>query len=81
MGGGFWSFEGQLGAQICIEKLLASDFEALEVSGAPRGDQESAKTLPKRLQVTIHRPYRQVRSLQEAAGSPQRARAASWKGT
>ena len=30
--------------------ILASDFEALEVSGAPRGDQESAKTLPKRFQ-------------------------------
>ena len=36
--------------------ILASDFEALEISGAPRGDQESAKKLPKRLQVTIHRP-------------------------
>ena len=38
--------------------LLASNFEALQVSGAPRGDQESAKKLPKRLQVTIHQPYR-----------------------
>ena len=62
--------------------LLVSDFEALEVSGAPRGDQESAKKLPKRLQVTNHRPYRSIMSSQEATGSPQRApQGASWEPT
>ena len=55
------------------KRLLASDFEALEVSGAPRGDQESAQKLPKKLQVTIHQPYGLIMSSQRAAGSPQRA--------
>ena len=32
------------------KRLLASDFEALEVSGAPGGDQESPKKLPKKPQ-------------------------------
>ena len=37
------------------ERLLASDFEALEVSGTPRGDQETLKEVYKSFKVTIHR--------------------------
>ena len=36
------------------KELLASDFEALEVSGTPRGDQESLKEVSKSFKVTIH---------------------------
>ena len=36
------------------KELLASDFEALEVSGTPRGDQESHKEVFKSSKVTIH---------------------------
>ena len=55
------------------KELLGSDFEALEVSGAPRGDQESLKKVFKSSKVTIHGACRVVMSRQEAAGSPQRA--------
>ena len=37
------------------KELLASDFEALEVSGTPRGDQESLKEVSKSSKVMIHR--------------------------
>ena len=41
---------------------MASDFEALEVSGAPRGDQESLKEVSKSSKVTIHRACRVILS-------------------
>ena len=44
------------------ERLLASDFEALEVSGTPRGDQESLKEVSKSSKVTIHRACRVILS-------------------
>jgi len=44
------------------QELLASDFEALEVSGAPRGDQESLKEVSKSSKVTIHRACRVILS-------------------
>ena len=44
------------------KELLASDFEALEVSGAPRGDQESFKEVSKRSKVRIHRACRMLLS-------------------
>ena len=55
------------------ERLLASDFEALEVSGAPRGDKESLKEVFKSSKVTIHGVCRVIMSPQGAVGSPQRA--------
>ena len=42
------------------KELLASDFEALEVSGTPRGDQESLKEVSKSSKVTIHRACRVI---------------------
>ena len=47
------------------KRLLASDFEALEVSGAPRGDQESLKEVSKSSKVTIHRACRVIMSFPE----------------
>ena len=44
------------------KRLLASDFEALEVSGTPRGDQESLKEVSKSSKVTIHRACRVILS-------------------
>ena len=44
------------------ERLLASDFEALEVSGTPRSDQESLKEVSKSSKVTIHRACRVIMS-------------------
>ena len=44
------------------KELLASDFEALEVSGAPRVDQESLKEVSNSSKVTIHRACRVVMS-------------------
>ena len=44
------------------KRLLASDFEALEVSGAPRGDQESLKEVSNSSKVTIHRACRVILS-------------------
>ena len=46
----------------CPNELWASDFEALEVSGTPRGDQESLKEVSKSPNVTIHRACRVVMS-------------------
>ena len=43
------------------ERLLASDFEALEVSWTPRGDQESLKEVSKSSKVTIRRRRVDVR--------------------
>ena len=48
------------------ERLLASDFEALEVSWTPRGDQESLKEVSKSSKVTIHRACRVIMSSPEA---------------
>ena len=48
------------------KRLLASDFEALEVSGTPRGDQESLKEVSKNSKVTIHRACRVIRNSPEA---------------
>ena len=44
------------------KRLLASDFEALEVSGTPSGDQESLKEVSKSSKVTIHRACRGILS-------------------
>ena len=44
------------------QELLASDFEALEVSGTPRGDPESFKEVSKSSKVTIHRACRVIMS-------------------
>ena len=44
------------------ERLLASEFEALEVSWTPRGDQESLKEVSKSSKVTIHRACRVILS-------------------
>ena len=44
------------------ERLLASDFEALEVSVARRGDHESLKEVSKSSKVTIHRACRVILS-------------------
>ena len=44
------------------KRLLASDFEALEVSGTPRGDQESLKEVSKSSKITIHRACRVIMS-------------------
>ena len=44
------------------KRLLASDFEALEVSWTPRGDQESFKEVSKSSKVTIHRACRVILS-------------------
>ena len=40
------------------KRLLASDFEVLEVFKTPRGDQGSLKEVSKNSKVTIHRPCR-----------------------
>ena len=55
------------------QELLASDFEALEVSGAPRGDQESHKEVFKNPKVMIHGVCQVIMSPQGAVGCPQRA--------
>ena len=44
------------------QELLASDFEAQEVSGARRGDQESLEKVSKSSKVTIHRACRVILS-------------------
>ena len=44
------------------KRLWSSDFEALEVSGTPRGDQESLKEVSKSSKVTIHRACRVIMS-------------------
>ena len=48
------------------QELLASGFEALEVSGAPRGDQGSLKEVSKSSKVTIRRACRVIMSSPEA---------------
>ena len=50
------------------KELWASDFEALEVSGTPRGDQESLKEVSKSSKVTIHRACRVILSSPGATG-------------
>ena len=50
------------------ERLLASDFEALEVSWTPKGDQESFKEVSKSSKVTIHRACRVILSSPGATG-------------
>ena len=42
--------------------LLVSNVDALEVSGAPRGDQENLKEVSKSSKVTIHRTCRGILS-------------------
>ena len=50
------------GLRFSSKRVLASDFEALEVSGTPRGDQESLKEVSKSSKVTIHRACRVIMS-------------------
>ena len=57
----------------CPNELWASDFEALEVSGTPKGDQESLKEVFKSSKVRIHGVCRVIMNPQGAVGSPQRA--------
>ena len=45
-----------------LKELWASDSEVLEVSGTPRGDQESFKEVSKSSKVTIHRACRVIMS-------------------
>ena len=59
--------------EIFPKELWASDLEAMEVSGAPRSDQESLKEVFKSSKVTIHGVCRVIMSPQGAVGSPQRA--------
>ena len=55
------------------KELWVSYLEVMEVSGAPRGDQESVKEVFKSSKVTIHGVCRVMMSPQGAVGSPQRA--------
>ena len=55
------------------KELWASYLEVMEVSGAPRGDQESLKEVFKSSKVTIHGVCQVIMSPQEAVGCPQRA--------
>ena len=48
------------------ERLLALDFEAVEVSWTPRGDQESLKEVSKSFKISIHRACRMILSSPEA---------------
>ena len=49
------------------KRLLATDFEALEVSGTRRGDQEGVKEVSKSSKVTIHGVCRVIMSRHGAA--------------
>ena len=74
----FWELKLRCGEVKIEEKtfpkeLWASDSEALEVSGTPRGDQESLKEVCKSPQIMIYGVCRVIMSRQGAAGSPQRA--------
>ena len=51
----------------------ASYLEVMEVSGAPRGDQESLKEVFKSSKVTMHGVCQVIMSAQGAVGSPQKA--------
>ena len=55
------------------KRLLISDVEIPEVSGAPRGDLESLKEVFKSSKVTIHGICRVITRRQGAAGSSKRA--------
>ena len=55
------------------KELWASDLEALEVSGTPKGNQEGLKEVCKSPQMTIYGVCRVSMSRQGAAGGPQRA--------
>ena len=55
------------------KELWASFLEVMEVSGAPRGDQESLKEVFKSSKVTIHGVCQVIMSPQEAVGCPERA--------
>ena len=59
--------------EICPQELWASDLEALEVSGTPKGNQEGLKEVCKSPQITIYGVCRVSMSRQGAAGGPQRA--------
>ena len=65
--------EFKIEEKACPKELWALDSEALQVSGAPKGDQGSLKEGSRSSKVTIHGACRVVMSPQGAAGSPQRA--------
>ena len=67
-------WRGQNQRKTCPKELWASDSEALEVSGPPRGDQGSFKEGSKSSKVTIHGACRVIMSPQGAAGSPKELR-------
>ena len=54
----------------CPNEFSASVFEALEVSGTPRGEQESFKEAPKSSKLMIYQACGVLRSCQAAADSP-----------
>ena len=64
-------WRGQNRRKTSPKELWASDLEVMEVSGAPRGDQESLKEVFKSSKVTIHGVCRVIMSRHGAAGSPQ----------
>ena len=84
----FTTSEGQLGAQICIDKkscdemlsLWKCHFEALELPEAPRDDQDSLKKLSKRPQVRIYRPCRRFRASRRDHESSGRGVEGGWGG-
>ena len=55
------------------KELWASDLEALEVSGTPRGDQRGLKEVCRSSQISIYGVCGVSMSRQGAAGSPQKA--------
>ena len=66
-----WTAQNQ--RDICPQELWASDLEALEVTGTPRGDQENLKEVCKNPPNMIYGACRMIMSRQGAAGSPQGA--------
>ena len=65
--------EVKIEEKLSPKELWASYLEVMEVTGAPRGDQESVKEIFKSSKVTIHGVCQVIMRLQGAVGSPQRA--------
>ena len=63
-----WAAQNQ--REICPQELWASDLEALEVSGTPRGDQESLKEVCKSPQIIIYGIRRVIMSREEPLAAP-----------
>ena len=65
--------EVKIEGKISPKEFWASYLEVMEVSGAPRGDQESLKEVSKSSKVAIHGICQLIMSPQGAVGSPQKA--------